>query len=65
MTDRNEADPNNATSETNATKSTSPLKSKAATASSDAPPKTSKKRRKVNHGKPPDAVYPEMSPQPC
>jgi hypothetical protein len=51
MTEQEEADHSKATSEPNAPKSRSPSKNKAAATSSEAPAKTSRKRRKVNHGK--------------
>lgn len=52
MTEHSEADKAKAAPETHAPKSTSPSKGKPAATSSEASAKTSKKRRKVNHGKP-------------
>lgn len=52
MTEPRETGPTNETSETNAPQGTSPTKTRVHSATSpEAPTKSSKKRRKVNHGK--------------
>jgi hypothetical protein len=52
MTEHGEADKANVAPESNPPKSASPSKSKPTATGSEAPAKTSKKRRKVNHGRP-------------
>ncbi|KAF5853873.1 hypothetical protein GGP41_006627 [Bipolaris sorokiniana] len=61
MTEHGEANKANVASEPNAPKSASPSKTKPTATGSEAPAKTSKKRRKVNHA----CIYCRRSERPC
>ncbi|RMZ74395.1 transcription factor [Pyrenophora seminiperda CCB06] len=61
MTDHSDPDESNAAHEPSASKHSSPSKTKSTATSSEAPARTSKKRRKVNHA----CIYCRRSERPC